>query len=117
MSQQFVEELCSSSGVSDGLIDEIERVFSADKVIRNQYAALMKRIGQEIAALKALEIKLTDAQGAAARRKDLQTERDNAYGRAFEAIICEQDALAELYAPLSFSSDNSLSQWPNSQIS
>lgn len=78
----------------------LETLFSADKVIRDQYAALTKRIGQESVALKALEVKLTDAQGAAARKKNLQTERDNAYGRAFEAIISEQDALAELYAPL-----------------
>ena len=33
-------------------------------------------------------------------RKDLQTERDHTYGRIFEAIINEQDALADLYAPL-----------------
>ena len=26
LSQQFVEELCSAKGVSDGLVDEIERV-------------------------------------------------------------------------------------------
>ena len=32
---------------------------------------------------------LADAQGAAARRKDLQTERDDTYGRVFEAIINE----------------------------
>lgn len=29
LSQQFVEELCSSKGVSDGLVDEIERVIFA----------------------------------------------------------------------------------------
>src|SRR5262249_8429732 len=39
-------------------------------------------------------------QGAAARRKALQTERDETYGRVIEAIINEQRALAGLYAPL-----------------
>ena len=39
-------------------------------------------------------------KGAAVRRKDLQTERDDTYGRVFEAIINEQNALAGLYAPL-----------------
>lgn len=78
----------------------LEALFSADKVVRDQYAALTKRIGQENASLKTLDAKLTDAQGAAARRKDLQAERDNAYRRVFEAIISEQTALAELYAPL-----------------
>ncbi|MCG2747328.1 MAG: AAA family ATPase [Desulfobulbaceae bacterium] len=78
----------------------LETLVSADKVIRGQYAALTNRIGIERATLKALEAKLIDAQGAAARRKDLQAERDSAYRRTFEAIISEQHALAELYAPL-----------------
>lgn len=78
----------------------LEGLFSADKLVRDQYTALTKRIGQENAALKMLEVKLTDAQGAAARRKVLQSERDDAYKRIFEAIINEQAALAELYAPL-----------------
>lgn len=78
----------------------LETFFSADKVVREQYAVLTKRIAQESATLKTLEAKLADAQGAAARKKDLQSERENAYKRVFEAIISEQAALAELYAPL-----------------
>jgi hypothetical protein len=78
----------------------LEALISADKVVRDQYTALTKRIGQENAILKILEAKLTDAQGAAARRKVLQAERDNAYRRVFEAIISEQTILANLYAPL-----------------
>jgi hypothetical protein len=78
----------------------LEALFSADKLVRDQYAALTGRIAQENSALQTLETRLTDAQGAAARRKDLQTERDQTYGRVFEAIINEQNALAGLYAPL-----------------
>jgi hypothetical protein len=78
----------------------LEALFSADKVVREQYTALTGRIAQENSALQTLEIRLTDAQGAAVRRKDLQTERDDTYGRVFEAIINEQSALAGLYAPL-----------------
>ena len=78
----------------------LEALFSADKIVRDQYAALTGRIAQENSALQTLETRLTDAQGAAARRKDLQTERDDTYGRVFEAIINEQNALAGLYAPL-----------------
>lgn len=78
----------------------LEALFSADKLVREQYAALTGRIAQENSALQTLETRLADAQGAAARRKDLQTERDDTYGRVFEAIINEQDALAGLYAPL-----------------
>ncbi len=78
----------------------LEALFSADKVVREQYTALLNRIAQENSALQTLETRLTDAQGAAARRKDLQSERDDTYGRVFEAIINEQNALAGLYAPL-----------------
>lgn len=78
----------------------LETLFSADKLVRDQYSALTRRIGQENSALQTLETRLTDAQGAAARRKDLQIERDTTYGRVFDAIINEQNALAGLYAPL-----------------
>jgi hypothetical protein len=78
----------------------LEALFSADKLVRDQYSALTRRIAQESSALQTLETRLTDAQGAAARRKDLQTERNDTYGRIFEAIVNEQNALAGLYAPL-----------------
>ena len=78
----------------------LEALFSAEKLVRDQYIALTKRIAQENAFLKVLEEKLTDAKGAAARRKTLQSERDEAYKHIFEAIINEQSVLAELYAPL-----------------
>jgi AAA domain, putative AbiEii toxin, Type IV TA system len=78
----------------------LEALFSADKLVRDQYSALTTRIAQETSALQTLEVRLTDAQGATARRKVLQSERDDTYGRVFEAIINEQNALANLYAPL-----------------
>jgi hypothetical protein len=78
----------------------LERFISADKEIRDQYAALSSRIAQENSALKALETRLADAQGALARRKALQTEREESYGRVFDAIVSEQNELIALYAPL-----------------
>ncbi|MFQ2713500.1 TrlF family AAA-like ATPase [Aeromonas caviae] len=78
----------------------LETLFSADKLIRDQYSALTGRISQERTALQTLETRLVDTQGAEARRRALQTERNDTYGRIFEAIIKEQDALASLYAPL-----------------
>ncbi|PTM88400.1 hypothetical protein [Mycoplana dimorpha] len=53
----------------------------ADKLVRDQYAALSQRIALENTTLAGLQSRLTDAQGALARRKELQVERDNAYGR------------------------------------
>ena len=78
----------------------LEQLISADQVVRGQYAALSARIGQENSELNAIELRLTDAKGAEARRKTLQAERDATYGRVFDAIVSEQNALAELYAPL-----------------
>ena len=78
----------------------LEALFSADKLVQEQYTALTSRIAQENSALQTLETRLTNTQGAKARRKDLQTERDDTYGRVFEAIINEQNALEGLYAPL-----------------
>ncbi|MGC8384634.1 hypothetical protein ACP3P8_19175, partial [Pseudomonas aeruginosa] len=78
----------------------LEALVSADNLVRKQYSALSQRIAKENTALQTLQARLTDAQGASARRKDLQTERDATYGRIFQAIINEQTALADLYAPL-----------------
>jgi len=78
----------------------LEQFISADKVVRTQYATLSTRISQENVALKTLETRLTDAQGALARRKLLQAEREAAYGRVFQTVIDEQNELSALYAPL-----------------
>jgi hypothetical protein len=78
----------------------LELLFSADKIVREQYTALTGRITKETSALQSLETRHTDAKGAAARRKGLQVERDDTYGRIFEAIIDDQNALASLYTPL-----------------
>jgi hypothetical protein len=78
----------------------LEALLSADNIVRNQYASLSQRIALENAALQNLQTRLTDAQWAAVRRRQLQSDRDAAYGRVFQAIINEQAALADLYAPL-----------------
>jgi len=78
----------------------LEALFSADKITREKYAALSDRITQESASHQNLQTRLTDAQGAAERRKQLQTDREAAYERVFDAIVAEQKALTGLYKPL-----------------
>jgi Cdc6-like AAA superfamily ATPase len=78
----------------------IEKHISSDTVIQSQYAALSKKISTEKTALQMLKTRLDDAEGAADRRKGLQQEREAAYGRLFDAVISEQNALVTLYAPL-----------------
>jgi hypothetical protein len=52
------------------------------------------------AGLQTLTEKLNDCKGAIERARQLQTEREEAYGRAFDALIAEQSVLEELYGPL-----------------
>jgi predicted ATPase len=78
----------------------LAQLISADQVVRSQYTALAGRITQENSALLLFEARLKDAQEAAGRRKALQTERETAYGRVFEAVVDEQNALVTLYTPL-----------------
>jgi AAA domain, putative AbiEii toxin, Type IV TA system len=78
----------------------LEKLVSADKDVQRRYATLSSRIASETAAFQVVSEKLTDAQGAGDRVRELQEEREQAYGRAFDALVAEQSVLAELYAPL-----------------
>jgi hypothetical protein len=78
----------------------LEQIIGADAAMRKQYTALSTRISQENTVLKMLEERLSDAQGAAVRRKALQVEREASYGRVVSAIISEESELTQLYAPL-----------------
>ena len=86
--------------VLEAEIARLEGLLNADKLVRKQYAALSRRIGRETAALQTLEGRLGDANGAGERRRKLQRERNEAYERVFDAILSEEQALADLYAPI-----------------
>jgi len=81
-------------------LSRLEQLISADTVIRNQYAALGKKIATENAAILNLKTRHTDALGAFDRRKLLQVEREEAYKRLLAAITSEQQTLIDLYEPL-----------------
>lgn len=78
----------------------LEKLVSADKETQRRYTALSGSIATETAALQTLTEKLKDASGAKDRARELQTQREEAYGRAFDALVAEQLVLQELYAPL-----------------
>ena len=81
-------------------IGRLEALLKADKLVRDQYSALARRIARETDVLQTLEDRLADAKGAMERRKALQRERNAAYERVFDAIVSEEQALVELYAPI-----------------
>lgn len=86
--------------VIEAEMGRLTALFSADQLTQKQFTALNDRINKEQTALTALEQRLTDALGASGRRRGLQIDREAAYERAFQAIIDEQSALEQLYAPL-----------------
>ena len=81
-------------------IRRLEGMLNADKLVRDQYSALSRRIRREAAALQTLQVRSEDAKGAAKRRRLLQQERNETYERMFGAILSEERALSELYAPI-----------------
>lgn len=89
-----------SQAVLEAEMARLEKLVSADKETQRRYTALSGRIATETAALQTLTERLKDAQDAKDRARELQTQREEAYGRAFDAIIAEQSVLEELYAPL-----------------
>jgi hypothetical protein len=86
--------------VLEAEMDRITKLVSTDKEIQKQYAALSKKITAETTSLEGIKTKLEDAKGARERLGILQSERAEAYQRAFEALIAEQKVLEDLYAPL-----------------
>lgn len=86
--------------VLDAEMSRLEKLVSADKETQRRYKALSGKIATEAAALQTLTEKLNDAKGAKDRTRELQKQREEAYGRAFDAIVAEQSVLEELYSPL-----------------
>lgn len=89
-----------TQAVLEAEMKRLEKLVNADKEAQRRYAALSKNIATETAALQTLTEKLKDAKGARGRARELQAEREAAYGRAFDELIAEQSVLEELYAPL-----------------
>jgi len=89
-----------SQAMLDAEMARLEKLVSADKETQRQYTALSGLIATETAALQTLTEKLNNCKGARERARQLQTGREEAYGRAFDALIAEQSVLEDLYAPL-----------------
>lgn len=89
-----------SQAMLEAEMTRLEKLVTADKDTQRRYAALSSSIATETATLQTLTEKMTDAKGAKDRARDLQTQREEAYGRAFDALVAEQSVLEDLYAPL-----------------
>jgi hypothetical protein len=89
-----------SQAVLEAEMPRLEKLVSADKETQRRYSALSSSIATETAGLQTLTEKLNDAKGTRDRARELQTQREEAYGRAFDALVAEQAVLEQLYAPL-----------------
>jgi len=86
--------------VLDAESNRLQGLVNADVVSQRQFAALSKKIASETDALRAMEERLKDAEGAKERVKSLQVERDRAYAGVFEAIAGLESTLNIIYEPL-----------------
>jgi hypothetical protein len=102
--QPYFSDDTDLSTLSQALLEaemtRLEKLVSADKETQRRYAALSSSIATETAALRVLTEQLNDARGAKDRARELQSQREQAYGRAFDALVAEQSVLEQLYAPL-----------------
>jgi putative AbiEii toxin of type IV toxin-antitoxin system len=89
-----------SEAMLEAEMSRLERLVSADKETQRRYAKLSSNIAMESATLQTQNEKLNDAKGARDRARELQTQRQDAYGRAFDALVAEQSVLEQLYEPL-----------------
>ena len=89
-----------SQAVLEAEMARLEKLVSMDKGTQRQYSKLSNRIATETAAQQTLTTKLDDCKGAGDRVRDFQKQREEAYGRAFDALVAEQAVLEELYQPL-----------------
>ena len=100
----FFPDDADLSGLSQAMLEaemaRLEKLVSADKETQRQYSVLSTRIAAETAALQTLTTKLEDCTSAKDRVRGLQSQREEAYGRAFDALVAEQAVLEELYQPL-----------------
>ena len=98
--------ISDNAGISKSLapiaaeMKQLEAALGANEIARAQFKKLTDRIAKENSALQSVKSQLDDAKKAKARRKGLQAERSTIYERAFVEIINEQNALANLYQPL-----------------
>jgi hypothetical protein len=80
--------------------DKVKKEVSGDAERLKKYDLLKRAIGANETAMKKLDAKIKNAEGADARRKDLLQARRDAYGAVFETFVAEQVGLEKLYAPL-----------------
>ena len=81
-------------------INRLSQLVSVDRLTTERFTAISQKIVSETETLKGLTEKLDDAKGARERARLLRIEREQSYGRVFEAIVSEQEVLNTLYAPI-----------------
>ncbi|MGO8041413.1 TrlF family AAA-like ATPase [Rhizobium johnstonii] len=86
--------------VLEAEIERVQKLVAADRQTAEKLAINAKRITEETAKLAVLKEKLTDSEGASARRVQLTEDRKGGYKRVFTAILAEEAVLKDLYAPL-----------------
>lgn len=86
--------------VLEAEIARLEKIVALDADTARRLSAVTRRLAEETASLEGLKQKLEDCKGARQRAEGLVAERTQSYARVFDAILAEEQMLADLYAPL-----------------
>ncbi|MDE0113810.1 MAG: AAA family ATPase [Albidovulum sp.] len=81
--------------------NRLEALVGIDERKLDQFKKLTKRITKTGAELSKIKAKIKDADKAKDRIRDFVEQRNSDYARVCEGIVAEEDALRELYQPLS----------------
>jgi ABC-type cobalamin/Fe3+-siderophores transport system ATPase subunit len=81
-------------------IERLTKLVSADSDTAQKYAAISQKVSQEQALLDGFKANLEDYEAARERVPILRTERDETYGKVFDALLHEEAILNDLYAPI-----------------
>lgn len=90
----------TSLAVLEAEIERLQKLINVDKDTATRYTTISRRIAEEKANLERLTTTLADSELAGERARQIQTDREVAYLRVFEAIVAEENVLRELYKPL-----------------
>ena len=90
----------TSLAILEAEIGRLQKLVGGDREMTAKFAAVSKRITEETAALERIKEKLANCEQAKQRIAELSVARQTGYVRVFEAVLAEQEVLADLYAPL-----------------
>lgn len=80
--------------------ERLRKQIGIDDKKADQLRAIDRRVSQAEGALGKLDERIARAEASKSRIEELKKERNQEYGRVFDALVAEERLLEDLYAPL-----------------